>query len=87
MAKAGSKSGGSKHGKDVTVAPHKASDGWAVTRQGNDKASRVTDTKKEAEKIGRDYARQEGSELIIKGEDGRIQSKDSHGSDPKKSKG
>lgn len=79
--------GGGGHGKDVTVGPHKGSDGWAVTRQGNDRASRVTETKKEAVDIGREYAKQEHSELIIKGENGKIQSKDSHGHDPKKSKG
>jgi len=82
-----SKGGGAKHGKDVTVGPHKGSDGWAVTRQGNDRASRVTETKKEAVKIGREYARQEHSELVIKGADGRIQSRDSHGHDPNPPKG
>jgi hypothetical protein len=81
-----SKSGKSgDHGKDVTVAPHE--EGWSVTRQGNERASRVTDTKQEAVEIARDYAKQENSELVIKGADGKIQSKDSHGHDPKKSKG
>lgn len=47
----------------------------------------MTETKKEAEKIGRDQARKEHSELTIKGADGKIQSKDSHGHDPTKSKG
>lgn len=77
--------GNGKHGKDVTVAPH--ADGWSVTRQGNDRASRVTDTKQEAVEIARDYAKQEHSELTIKGQNGKIQSKDSHGHDPRKSKG
>ncbi len=85
MARA--KSSGGSHGKDVTVGPNKNGPGWSVTRDGNDRASRVTDTKKEAEKIGRDYAREEKSELVIKGADGKIQSKDSHGYDPKASKG
>lgn len=83
----GSKSGGGKHGKDVTVGPQKGGDGWSVKRQGNEKASRVTETKAEAVKIGREYAKQENSELIIKGADGRIQSKDSHGHDPNPPKG
>jgi hypothetical protein len=86
MAKQGSKGGGS-HGKDVTVGPHKGDDRWAVTRQGNERASRVTDTKKEAVGIGRGYAKEEHSELIVKDAGGKIQSKDSHGHDPKKSKG
>jgi hypothetical protein len=81
-----SKGKGGSHGKDVTVAPH--GDGrWSVTRQGNSRASNVHDIKSDAVKIGREYAKQESSELIIKGENGRVQSKDSHGHDPKKSKG
>lgn len=74
------------HGKDVTVGPH-PDGGWQVKKQGNDKASARTETKKEAVNIGRDAARKEHSELIVKGEDGKIQSKDSHGHDPKKTKG
>lgn len=75
------------HGKDVTVGPHKGGDGWAVTRQGNSRASRVEDTKKAAVDIGRQYAREEHSELVIKGADGKIQSKDSHEHDPRKEAG
>jgi len=77
--------GGPKHGKDVYVQPH--SDGWEVKKKGNERASAVTDTKKEAEKIGRDAARKEHSELVIKDERGRIQDKDSHGHDPRRTKG
>jgi hypothetical protein len=75
----------SKHGKDVYVQPHP--DGWQVKKQGNDRASAVTETKKEAVDIGRDAARKEHSELVVKGKDNKIQSKDSHGHDPRKSKG
>lgn len=75
----------SRHGKDVYVQPHP--DGWQVKKQGNDRASAVTPTKDEAVKIARPAARKEHSELIIKGADGRIQSRDSHGHDPKSSKG
>lgn len=82
----GERKSGAKHGKDVTVGPTK--DGrWAVKKQGNDKASNVYDTKKPAVDRGRELSRDEHSELIVKGEDGRIQSKDSHGHDPKKRKG
>jgi hypothetical protein len=83
---ASSKGGsGGKHGKDVYVQKH--ADGWQVKKSGNERASAVTETKKEAERIGRDAARKEYSELIVKGEDGKIQSKDSHGHDPKRTKG
>ena len=78
-------SGGAKQGKNVTVGPHP--DGWQVKKHGNERATAVTETKKEAEKIGRDQARKEHSELIIKGADGKIQSKDSHGNDPSNIKG
>jgi hypothetical protein len=40
-----------------------------------------------AEKVGRDAARKEHSELVIKDERGRIQDKDSHGHDPRRTKG
>lgn len=84
MSKAKS-SGGKTHGKDVYVQPRP--DGWEVRKQGNERATAVTDTKKEAEKIGRDAARKEGSELVVKDEHGRIERKDSHGHDPRRSKG
>ncbi|MGA2450249.1 MAG: DUF2188 domain-containing protein [Polyangiaceae bacterium] len=75
----------SSHGKDVHVETHR--DGWQVKKVGNERASAVTETKKEAERIGREAARKEHSELVIKGEDGRIQQKDSHGHDPRRTKG
>jgi hypothetical protein len=82
---ASGKGGGGKHGRDVYVQKHE--DGWQVKKAGNERASAVTETKKEAERIGREAARNENSELIIKGEDGKIQSKDSHGHNPRRSKG
>jgi len=85
MSKPKGSGGSGKHGKDVYVQPHP--EGWQVKKQGNERASAVTDTKKEAEKIGREAARKEHSELVIKDEHGRIQDKDSHGHDPRRSKG
>lgn len=84
MAKRSSGDSGA-HGKDVYVQVHP--DGWQVKKQGNERASAVTSTKKEAVEIGRDASRKEHSELIIKDESGRIQSRDSHGHDPRRSKG
>ena len=85
MSKGKAGGGRGSHGKDVYVQPHP--DGWQVKKAGNERASAVTATKKAAEQIGRDAARKEHSELVIKGEDGRIQQKDSHGHDPRRSKG
>lgn len=61
--------------------------GWDVKRGGGQKASHHTDTKAEAERIARDISKNQGSELVIHGRDGKIQSKDSHGNDPYPPKG
>lgn len=66
--------------KPVHVVPHE--DGWAVRREGSDRASSVHATKDEALEQGRDTARRENTELVIHGRDGRIQDKDSFGGDP-----
>jgi uncharacterized protein DUF2188 len=66
--------------KNVHVVPK--ADGWAVKKEGNSRSSAVTDTKSEAESIGRDLAKNERSELVIHGKDGKIQDKDSYGNDP-----
>lgn len=66
-------------GKNVHVVPK---DGhWAVKTEKSEKPYRVTETKKEAEDIGRQVAKNQESELIIHGKNGRIQEKDSFGND------
>lgn len=72
-------------GKNQHVVPHE--DKWAVKGEGNDKATRVTETKQEAINIAREISRNQESELIIHGKDGKIQSRDSHGKDPYPPKG
>ncbi|MEO6151938.1 MAG: DUF2188 domain-containing protein [Croceibacterium sp.] len=64
------------------VMPHK-NGGWQVKRDGGKRASHLTETKAEAEKIGREISRNQGTELTIHTKDGTISSSDSHGSDPK----
>ena len=66
--------------KTTHVTPHK--DGWQVKSGGSDRAYRVTETKAQAEAIGREFSRGRESEFIIHGKDGRIQRADSHGGDP-----
>ncbi|MBX3268032.1 MAG: DUF2188 domain-containing protein [Acidobacteria bacterium] len=61
--------------------------GWIVTRGGGKKASLHTDTKKEAVDRGREISRNQGTEFVIHGKDGRIQQSDSHGNDPHPPKG
>ena len=59
------------HGKD-----------WGVRGDGNKRLTVITPTKAEAEKIGRDIARNQRTELVIHDRHGKIQDKDSYGNDP-----
>ncbi|WP_338501051.1 DUF2188 domain-containing protein [Sphingomonas kaistensis] len=64
------------------IMPHKDG-GWQVKRDGGKRASHVADTKAEAEKIGREISRNQGTELQIQNLDGKIIRSDSHGNDPR----
>lgn len=66
--------------KDIHVVPHQ--DGWAVKKEGGDRASRVVDTQKEALDIAREQARREKVEVVTHRKDGRIRDSDSYGDDP-----
>jgi hypothetical protein len=65
--------------------PHE--DGWQVKRDGGKRASRVTETKAEAEKLGREISRNQETELQVHRKDMTIERSDSHGNDPDSSKG
>lgn len=67
------------------VVPHEG--GWAVKGAGAQRATEVFDRKTEAVDRGRQIAINQGTELLIHGKDGQIQSKDSHGHDPFPPKG
>src|SRR5688572_12516667 len=54
---------------------------WARQKQGTKRAASLHDTQAAAIAAGREQAQREGAELIIKGEDGRIRERDSHGRD------
>ena len=73
-------------GKNQHVVPAK-NGGWNVKGAGNSRATVHTTTKSEATNIARQISRNQGSELIIHGKDGRIQSRDRHGKDPFPPKG
>jgi len=66
--------------RNIWVTPH--DDGWAIRREGSERATRVAPTKQEAEKVGREIARNDAVEVIVQRRDGTIQSKDSYGPDP-----
>lgn len=72
-------------GKNQHIVKHP--EGWAVKGAGNQKATRVTNTQKEAIDIGRTIATNQQSELVIHRKNGQIRAKDSHGNDPKNIKG
>lgn len=55
---------------------------WTVTGAGSERATRIVDTQQEAINIAREIARNQGTELIIHGQNGRIRERDSYGDDP-----
>lgn len=73
-------------GRNQHVVPH-PSGGWAVRGAGSERATAVYPTKAPAVDRGRDIAQNQGTELLIHGRNGQIQSRDSHGNDPCPPKG
>ena len=71
--------------KNVHVTPH--GDKWAVMREGNERASSLHDTQKEAEKKGREVARKDKTEFLLHNRQGEIRQRDSYGHDPRSRKG
>ena len=61
--------------------------GWNVKVSGGERAIKHTDTKQEAVTRAREISRNQHTELVIHNRDGRIAQKDSHGNDPRSSKG
>jgi hypothetical protein len=61
--------------------------GWEVKRGGAEKSSGHFDTKRDAVAAGRKISRNQATELRIHNKDGKIASSDSHGNDPRSSKG
>lgn len=55
---------------------------WQVKRENSSKATKSFNTQKDAIFYGREIARNQGSELVIHGLNGRIRDKDSYGNDP-----
>lgn len=67
-------------GKNQHVVTHEK--GWAVKGAGNRKATKVTETQKEAIEIAQNIARNQKSDTKIHGLDGRIRAGNSYGNDP-----
>jgi uncharacterized protein YdaT len=71
--------------KNQHIVPHEG--GWAVRGEGNQRVTSIHDTQQEAIRAGRDIARNQSSELLIHGENGRIRERNSYGDDPFPPKG
>lgn len=68
-------------GKNQHVTKHPGG-GWQVKGAGNQKATTVTDTQKQAINAAIPIAKNQKSEVVIHGTNGRIRDKDSYGKDP-----
>jgi hypothetical protein len=67
-------------GKNQHVVPHNG--GWGIRGEGNSRLTTIKPSKEKAVDLARDIARNQQSELVIHGRNGRIQDKDSYGNDP-----
>ena len=55
---------------------------WAVKGAGNQKATKIVRTQKQAIEVAKGIAKNQKSEVVIHGRDGKIRDKDSYGNDP-----
>ena len=55
---------------------------WGVHGEDNSRITKITSTQSEAIKIAVDIAKNQGTEVVIHGRDGKIRDKDSYGNDP-----
>lgn len=72
-------------GKNQHVVPQNGD--WAVKGEGNQKATKVVETQKEAIEIAKEIAKNQESELLIHGKNGQIRDRNSYGNDPYPPKG
>ncbi len=70
-----------RKGRNQYVTPSKGG-GWQVKGAGNDKATKKTETQKQAIEVAKEIAKKQGSDVVIHGTDGKIRDKDSYGKDP-----
>ncbi|WP_420024689.1 DUF2188 domain-containing protein (plasmid) [Cereibacter azotoformans] len=71
--------------KNQHVVPHAS--GWAVRGAGNERATSVHGTQREAISVARETAIRQSSEMLIHGENGRIRERNTYGKDPYPPKG
>lgn len=73
--------------KTTHVVPNSDRGGWNIQQGGGQRSSGHFNTQQEAIDRAREISRNQGTELYIHGENGRIREKDSHGNDPFPPKG
>ncbi|TWT61665.1 DUF2188 domain-containing protein [Rubinisphaera italica] len=66
--------------KDYHVVPQ--GEGWAVKREGADRASSLHETQRDAIQDGKRLAQTKKTELVIHRPNGQIRDSDSYGNDP-----
>jgi len=66
--------------RDIHVVPH--AEGWAVRKEGADRASSLHPTQEQALDQARRQGRQERVEVVTHRRDGKIRDSDSYGPDP-----
>lgn len=71
--------------KNQHVVPYKGK--WAVRGAGNSRRTKITQTQGEAMEVARKISRNQKSELLIHGRNGRVRAKHSYGNDPYPPKG
>ena len=67
-------------GKNVHVIPRQGQ--WAVKKEGNQRATSIHSTQRDAIDTARETAKAEKSELVIHNRNGQIRNKNSYGNDP-----
>ncbi|WP_020086018.1 DUF2188 domain-containing protein [Hyphomicrobium zavarzinii] len=71
--------------KNQHVVPHES--GWAVKGEGNQRASSVHPTQREAIEAARQSAIGQGTEMFVHGQNGQIRERNTYGKDPYPPKG
>ena len=79
--------GGNSMTRNSHHVVHNPNGGWDIKRSGAQRSSGHYATKQEAINVGRKISRNQNTEFVIHGMNGRIQSSDSHGNDPYPPKG
>ena len=68
-------------GKNQHVVPTQNGN-WGVRGEGNSKITKETSTQAQAIEVAREFAKNQGSEVVIHKKNGVIRDKDSYGNDP-----